>query len=383
MSEPYLPGADTPDILRDRARALLSPALFAHVIGGAGDERTTAANRAGYGRYRLLPRVLVDVSQVDTSVEILGTKFGAPIFTSPTGGISSIHPDGERGVARAAATAGVLFILNAWPGVTTEEVAKAAGPARWQQLYWQGNREIMADLVQRAEGTGYRAMVLTVDTGAFGTRRRKIRHSYRNPDELGITANLVRYTAPEWQGRASISPKDGRRIATQGDDLELTWKNVEWLRSVVKVPLALKGIMAPQDALRAIEIGADAVIVSNHGGRNLDGEPGTIEVLEDVVQAVHGRIPVLIDGGVRRASDIAIALGLGAAAVGLGSPVVFALACGGEEVVTAFLEDLVDDLGRTLRLLGVTSVAGMTRDHVSQLDRYVPDAALAPYLPPP
>jgi isopentenyl diphosphate isomerase/L-lactate dehydrogenase-like FMN-dependent dehydrogenase len=161
----------------------------------------------------------------------------------------------------------------------------------------------------------------------------------------------------------------------------LTWKNVEWLRSLVHVPFVIKGIRTPHDAIRAVEIGADGIVVSNHGGRNLDGEPGTIELLEDVLEAVKGRATVMLDGGVRRASDIATALGLGAAAVGLGSPVVWALASG-EENVTAFLKDLVEDLAITFGMMGVSSVSKLTREHVSRKDEFLPDWALPAFMPP-
>lgn len=381
--EPYRPGVDTVDDLRDRARKVLSPNLFAHVVGGAGDERTTAANQAGYGRFRLIPRVLIDTLEVDTSIEILGTKLVAPIFVCPTGGIHAMHPDGERGVARAAANAGVLFVLAGFPGCTTEEAAAAAGPARWHQLYWQGNREIMADLVQRAEDSKFRAIVLTVDSPQVvkKDRRRALQAGYEDQLELTVTPNLRKYMTPAWEGQFTIGDQ-GRIAAEASDDLTLTWKNMRWLRSIVHVPFGLKGIMSPHDALQAIEIGADAIIVSNHGGRQLDGEPGSIEVLEEIVKVVKGRIPVLVDGGVRRASDIAIALGLGAAAVGIGRPVVWALANGGEASVTAYLEDLVDDLLQTFRLLGVTTVKGLTRDRVSEYGRFVSDSELARYLPP-
>lgn len=380
---PYIPGADTPDDLRERARKLLPSKTFAHIIGGAGDERTTAANQAAFGRYRLLPRVLVDISNVDTSTEILGTKLAAPIFTSPMGGMGKIR-GGERDLARAAAAAGVGFILTAWPGVTTEEVAEAAGPARWQQLYWQGNRAIMADLVSRAEAVGYRAIVLTVDTALIrATRRRWIRETYnKSSEQLEVTPNLRPYTTPEWQERVAFDRR-GHIASEATEEVAISWKNAEWLRSLMHVPFVLKGIMTPEDALRAIEVGANAVMVSNHGGRILDGQPGTLEVLEDIVKAVDGKVPVLVDGGVRRASDIALALALGASAVGIGRPVLWALACGGVDTTTEYLEDLVDDLNRTFGIMGVRTVAEMTRERVSRKDQFLSDAMIAGYIPPP
>ncbi|MDE5458826.1 alpha-hydroxy-acid oxidizing protein [Bradyrhizobium sp. CSA112] len=369
----YIPGGHTADDLRERAGELLPAGVFAHVIGGAGDERTLAANRAGFGRYRLLSRVLVDVAEVDTSVDILGTRLDAPIFTCPTGGVGAVHPESESGIARGAAAAGVGFMLSGLSSVTLEEVAAAAGPARWQQIFWQPSREVMCDLVERGEKADYKAVVLSVDDGDVA-RRRIVRTGYRVPVEDTV-ANLKRYGSTEWQARL----RD--RLHDPGDDVSLSWKNVEWFKSIVRVPLLLKGIMSPLDARRAVDAGVDGIILSNHGGRHLDGLPGTIEVLEEVLNAVGGKIPVLMDGGVRRATDIAVALSLGAAAVGLGSPVVCALACGGAEVVSAYLEDLVTDLRRALGVLGVPNVAGLTRGHVSRIDQYVPDTVLGPFLP--
>ena len=379
-AEPYVPGVTTVDDLWHRARRVLSPGLFAHAVGGAGDERTMAANRAGFGRYRLVPRVLLDADDIDTGVNLLGTRLGAPVFTCPTGGISAMHPDGEPGVARAAAAAGVGFILSGSSGVTLEDVAAEAGPARWHQLYWQGDRAVMADLALRAKQAGYRAVVLTVDSATRPRRPRMVETGFKMPVELGAT-NLQRYATAEWEGKVRFDAR-GRVAKGETDDVTLTWPNVEWLRSVVELPFVLKGIMGPEDAVRSIEAGADAVMISNHGGRYLESEPGTIEVLESVVGAVDGRIPVLVDGGFRKATDVVIALGLGAAAVGIGMPVVLALACGGEDMVEAYLTDLVDDLERALGILGCSSVAALTRDRVSRKDEFLPDPALVPFLPP-
>ena len=380
LADEYIPGADTCDELREMARRVLPPGVFDHTIGGAGEERTMAANRAGFGRYRLLPRVLTDVSSIDASVEVLGTKLSAPIFTSPTGGIGMVHRDGEIGVGRAAEAAGVGFILNAHPSVTIEDAAAAVGPARWHQMYWQGNREIMADLAKRAEDSGYEVIVLTVDNAMRPRRPRMVRSGYKFPAEMSAT-NFQRYTTPEWQDKVQFDDR-GRPVKGSSEDVILTWQNVEWLRSIINVPFVLKGVRSPFDALRAIDVGADGIMISNHGGRNLDGEPGTIELLEDIRRAVGKDFTILIDGGVRRPSDIAIALGLGANAVGIGSPVVWALAVGGEETVTAYLEDLVEDLERTLGLVGVARVSDLTRSHVSIRDAYITDDALARFVPP-
>lgn len=362
----------------------MSTDAFDYVVGGAGEERTLAANRAGFGRYRLLPRVLEDVTHIDTSVEVLGSKLAAPIFTCPTGGLSFVYPDGERCVARAAAAAGLAFVLAAHTGITTEEGGGAAGPERWHQFYWQYNRPVMADLVQRAEDSGFKAIFLTVDNAVIARRPRMMRKG-STVTALGVAessaTNYVRYGLPDWAARGVTLNKLHRPTRGTTADDALTWRNIEWFRSRVHVPFVIKGIRTVHDALHAIEVGADGIVVSNHGGRNLDAEPGTIELLEDIIGAVDGRLTVLIDGGVRRASDIAICLGLGAAAVGLGSPVVWALARG-EDNVTAYLKDLVEDLAITFGMLGVSSVARMTREYVSRKDEFAPDWALPSFLPP-
>jgi isopentenyl diphosphate isomerase/L-lactate dehydrogenase-like FMN-dependent dehydrogenase len=369
--DPFVPGADTSDDLRARAHSILPPDVFTHIIGGAGEERTMAANRAGFGQYRLLPRVLTDVSSIDLGVTVLGSAMSAPVFISPVGGIGLVHPDGEGSVARASATTGLGYVLSSAAGILIEDAAVSAGPNRWYQLYWQRSRAVLADLVRRAEDSGFAAIVLTVDNAVRPKRRRMLRGGYRVPASVD-TVNLARYREPEW----------AERITTDATDMKLVWDNVEWLRSIVHVPFLLKGIMTTHDARRAVEAGADGVFISNHGGRNLDAEPGTIEVLEEIKAEVGDDAAVLLDGGVRSATDITIALGLGADAVGLGSPIVWALACGGEQTVTAYLEDLVQNLILTFGLMGVASVAQLERGHVSGKNQYVPDWALASFLPP-
>jgi isopentenyl diphosphate isomerase/L-lactate dehydrogenase-like FMN-dependent dehydrogenase len=225
--------------------------------------------------------------------------------------------------------------------------------------------------VRRAEDAGYGAIVLTVDNAVRPKRRRMLRGGYSMPTSID-TVNLARYRETEWQ----------QRIASDDNDLKLVWENVAWLRSIINVPFVLKGIMTAPDARRAVEAGADAVFISNHGGRNLDSEPGTIEVLEEIKAEVGDEVAILLDGGVRNATDVAIALGLGADAVGLGSPIVWALACGGEQTVMGFLEDLVQNLNLTFGLMGVSSVGQLGREHVSQKGQYLPDWALTQFLPP-
>lgn len=367
----FIPGGHTIDDLRAHARGILPDNIFRHIIGGAGEERTMASNRAGFGQYRLRPRVLTDVSSIDLSTEVLGVRMSAPVFISPAGGIGMVRENGEATVARVSRDTGLGYCLSSAAGILLEDAAANAGDNRWYQLYWQESRVILADLVGRAEAAGYQAIVLTVDNAVRPKRRRMLLGGYGMPMSSG-TANLARYQEPEWQ----------ERIAADITGMRLVWKNVEWLRSILHVPLILKGILGAADARLAIEVGADAVFISNHGGRNLDAEPGTIEVLEEVKAEVGDAVAVLLDGGVRSATDVAIALGLGADAVGIGSPIVWALAAGGEEALLGYLADISDALKRTFGLMGISRVSQLTREYVSQRGEYVPDWALASFLPP-
>jgi isopentenyl diphosphate isomerase/L-lactate dehydrogenase-like FMN-dependent dehydrogenase len=320
---PYVPGADSADDLRERAARILDSRLFAEVAAALAGDRTLAADRAGFGRYRLRPRVLTDISRIDTTVEILGALLDAPLYTCPFDGVGRIHPDGERAIARAAAETRTLFVLSDRPSDPLEDVVNVAGPARWHELRWRGDDGLFAERSRRTEDAGFRAIVLNLGG-----------HS---------------------------------------------WETIRRLRRSIRVPLVVKGIVSADDAARALTVGAGAVIVSNHTGRELDSRPGAIEVLDDVLEAVAGRVPVLLDGGVRRSSDVAIALGLGAAAVGLGRPLLWALACGGHSTLTAYVQDFVGDVRRTFGMLGVSSVKALTRSHVSLRDQYLTDAAIAAY----
>lgn len=367
----FIPGGHTIDDLRAHARKVLPEKIFTHIIGGAGDERTIAANRAGFGQYRLRPRVLTDVTDIDLSTEVLGSTMSAPVFISPAGGIGLVREDGEATVARIARETGLGYCLSSAAGILIEEAAANAGDNRWYQLYWQPSRAVISDLVARAEAAGYQAIVLTVDNAVRPKRRRMLLGGYSMPTSAS-TANLARYQEADWQ----------ERIAADLTDMKLVWENVEWLRSIVHVPLILKGILGAADARRAVGVGADAVFISNHGGRNLDSEPGTIEVLEEIKAEVGDEVPVLLDGGVRSATDVAIAIGLGASAVGIGSPIVWALAAGGEKALRGYLDDIVTSLRRTFGLMGVSRVAQLTREYVSARGQYVPDWALASFVPP-
>ncbi|MES2171659.1 MAG: alpha-hydroxy acid oxidase, partial [Actinomycetota bacterium] len=236
----FVPGGHTIDDLRAHARDLLPENIFTHIIGGAGEERTMASNRAGFGRYRLRPRVLTDVSDIDLGTEVLGVRMSAPVFISPAGGIGMVRDGGEAMVARVSRDTGLGYCLSSAAGILIEDAAANAGDNRWYQLYWQQSRAILADLVARAETAGYQAIVLTVDNAVRPKRRRMLLGGYSMPASAG-TVNLSRYQEPEWQDR----------IAADVTGMQLVWKNVEWLRSIVHVPLILKGILGAADARAA------------------------------------------------------------------------------------------------------------------------------------
>jgi isopentenyl diphosphate isomerase/L-lactate dehydrogenase-like FMN-dependent dehydrogenase len=332
------------DELEELARLRLTPAVYDYVAGGAGDERTLAANREGFERLRLRPRILTGVSRVSAEATVLGMPLAAPVFVAPMGGPAHdlVHPDGVRAAAGGAADAGVGYMVSA-SSVDTLDLPGGAG--RVCQVYVV-DREATARLIAEAEGLGYGAVCLTADVPVPALRRRNVRHG-------------VARAAP---GRGSVHEGGFANHASYARPA--TWDDVAWLRSLTGLPMLLKGVMTAQDARLAADAGVDGVVVSNHGGRQLDRALGTIEVLPEVVEAVAGRAAVLLDGGVRSSTDVALALALGADAVGIGKAVMWALAAGGRAGVAGFLRSLVTDLVRTLTLLGVGSVAELGRNHV-------------------
>jgi isopentenyl diphosphate isomerase/L-lactate dehydrogenase-like FMN-dependent dehydrogenase len=331
--------------LRDYERAArerVEPAAWAFIAGGAGDERTLRDNVRAFRRRQLRPRVLVDVSETTTVTDVLQARVSMPVLVAPTAAHGLAHPEAERATARAAAAAGTIFCLSTAATATVEEVAQAAPEARrWFQLYWGEDRGRISALLDRVCESAYAALVLTVDLPEFGSRDRERRAGFALPpvpNEPGVS-RLV--------------------------DPRLTWRDLEWLREACPLPLVVKGILTAEDALLAVEHGAAAVVVSNHGGRQLDNVPASLDALPEVVEAVAGRAEVYLDGGVRRGTDVAIALALGARAVLLGRPVLWGLAVAGEQGVRDVLELLRAELGLALKLLGCSSPADVTRAHVT------------------
>lgn len=338
------------------ARAIMDPASFDYVAGGAWDEITLAENEVAWRRRRLRPRVLVDVSTVDPSTTLLGTRSALPLAIAPMAVHGLAHEDAEIATALAAAAAGVPFILSTTASRSIEVVASATpGASRWFQLYAQDDVTISHSLVDRAVAAGYGAIVLTADLPVLGYRERDRRSGFRLPP-LGNFADT-----PATHGDHAADLAADLAVRTTSS---LTWRDIATIRGWSDLPLALKGILTAEDALLAVEHGVDAVVVSNHGARQLDRVPASLDVLAEVVAAVDGRAEVWVDGGVRRGLDLAIALALGARGVLVGRPILWALAAGGQAGVERALAILREEFEITLRLLGTPTPADIGSRHV-------------------
>ncbi|MBV9769245.1 MAG: alpha-hydroxy-acid oxidizing protein [Bryobacterales bacterium] len=316
----------------------ISPAAWARLEGGAADEITLRWNLEAYRHIRLRPRVLVDVSQLDTRVTLFGQELPFPILLSPTGAQGFVHTDGDLGVARGAGAAEAILIISSSASMRVEEVVKAATATVWFQLYIQRDREFTRDLVQRAEAAGCRALCVSVDSPSHGARDREYRFKGQLPDR----------PLPNFQSKDYLDPT-------------VTWKDIDWLQSFAKIPVLLKGIIDPDDADIAVQAGVSGIFVSNHGARNLDTVPATIDALPLVSARVQGRIPILVDGGIRRGTDIVKALALGATAVGIGRPYLHGLGVGGAAGVTRVLQILRREFELAMMLTGRPTIASIDR----------------------
>jgi 4-hydroxymandelate oxidase len=339
------------------ARERMERSAYDYYAGAAGDERTLAANRVAFDEIPLRPRVLVDVSSVDLQTKVLGQPLALPVMLAPTAFNRLADPDGEMAAARAAAACGTVMVASTISTCSLEEIAGQAPGQLWFQLYVYKDRELTRELVARSEAAGYGALVLTVDTPVLGRRFRDVRNAFALPEGLSMrNFDSARSNATRWGAHSSFSA-----YVHDLFDASLSWTAVEWLRSQTRLPLFVKGVLTEEDASLAVHAGVDGIIVSNHGGRQLDGVTPTIRALPEVVDAAAGRVEVLMDGGVRRGTDVLKALAFGARAVLIGRPYLWGLAAAGETGVRGVLDLLRDELRLAMALAGCPAVASIDR----------------------
>ncbi|HTU31518.1 MAG TPA: alpha-hydroxy acid oxidase [Solirubrobacteraceae bacterium] len=363
------------DMQREAQRALPRSVLD-FIEGGAEDEVTIARNRSEFEQLTLIPRVLRDVSAPDLATRILGQPVSLPLLAAPTGLTTMVHPLGEVAVAEAVSRAGTVYLMSGAAGQSPEAVAAATTGARpWFQLYLWRDRGLVRDLLDRADRAGFAALALTVDVPRAGRRERDLRNGFTIPPRITPGTIAQGLARPRWSARFLRSgglglgniDREGTpqpwsvRVNSQTDP-SLTWAELEWLRGEWSGPLLVKGVLHPDDAARAVDCGVDGVIVSNHGGRQLDGASSSIAALPGVVEAIGDRAEVLLDGGVRRGTDIAKALALGARACLVGRPMLYGLAAGGVDGAERVIELLRAELETTMALLGCTSIGELTPD---------------------
>lgn len=336
------------------AKAKMPVMGWEYVSGGAADELTMKWNKEAFQRIRLKPRVLVDVSRLDTRITLFGQEHAFPIILAPTAAQKLTHPEGELATARGASAANTAMVLSSFSNTSLEDVAAVTKKPLWFQLYAQTDHGFTRELVQRAEAGGYRALCLTVDTPITGARNRETR------------ANVKLQSLPNMKGlkgfgNESTVQTGSLDIFSSVLDAALSWKDVEWLRSFAEVPLLVKGVLNPDDADRAVQAGVAGIMVSNHGGRNLDTVPATIDALPQVADKVAGRVPVFVDGGIRRGTDVLKALALGANAVLIGRPYLYGLGAEGEAGVTKVINILQREFAMAMALTGRTTIASIDR----------------------
>ncbi|HZO34303.1 MAG TPA: alpha-hydroxy-acid oxidizing protein [Gaiellaceae bacterium] len=352
----------TADDWERAAAATLDPGPYGYIAGGAGTESTVRANREAFERHRIRPRMLAGNLTRDLSVDVLGLRSPAPFLLAPIGVLSIAHADAEPAVGRASASSGVPFVLSGAATHSLEEVAETGCP-RWYQLYWPNDRELCKSFVARAEAAGYSAIVVTLDTLTLAWRPRDLRAAYL--PFLGGEGCGVYFSDPVFRSRLAKPPEEDLLTAaatmlTHFPNLGLGWDDLDWLRTQTSLPLLVKGVLTADDALLALQHGIDGIIVSNHGGRQVDGAVAALDALVEVRDAAPDAV-VLMDGGIRCAADVMKAVALGADAVLLGRPYVYALAVGGQRGVEELLQNLMAELDLALALTGAASVRDLDR----------------------
>lgn len=366
--------------LRRAARRRAHRMVFDYIDGGADDEVTLARNREAFRDYELMFRVLVGVDEVNTACELLGERLQVPFFCAPSAGNRLFHTDGERAVARAAAAAGTIYSLSTLSTVSIEEIARLTSGPKWFQLYVWKDRALVREMLQRAHAAGYRALILTVDFPVTGMRERDPRNGFTIPPSYGVRQVWHALRSPAWTWDyltgepiryANLSTETPATSLSQFTAEQLhpgfTWRDAEWLLGEWKGPAVIKGVVRADDARRAASLGFRGVMVSNHGGRQLDSSPAPIDALEPIVQAVGGDAEVILDGGVRRGTDVLKALALGARAVSFARPYLYGLAAGGEAGVARALDLLTQAVRRDMALAGVRSLSEIDRSLVRRV----------------
>ncbi len=370
------------DDFRVLAKKRLPRMVYDYLDGGADDEVTLGRNQSSFSNIQLMPRALRDVSNIDLSTTVLGQQVDIPVLLSPTGQTRMFHHSGESAVARAAAKAGTIYSLSSVSSTSIEDTAAASDGRKWFQIYVWRDREVIKEFMDRCRESGYNALCLTVDLPVHGNRERDLRNQLTFPAAVApkVVADVLSH--PRWLYNYLTHPKieianvKGSRNASVPKEVTLldyvskqldssvNWDDAAWMIEQWDGPFIIKGIVNPEDAKRAVEIGARAIIVSNHGGRQLDFMPPTIEVLPQIVKAVAGRAEILLDSGVRRGTDVIKALALGATAVMIGRPYLYALAAGGEAGVDRMFELLRAELMRDMAMLGCTKISDLTPEYI-------------------
>jgi L-lactate dehydrogenase (cytochrome) len=351
------------------AEAKIDPGAFDYIAGGAGGEATVRANVEAFERRKLRPRMLAGNTVRDVSVDVLGTHSPSPFFLAPVGVLTIAHPEGEVAAARAAAATGTPYVLSSAASSSIEQIAEAMGDAtRWFQLYWVNDRDIAASFVARAQAARYSAIVVTLDTSVLGWRPRDLRNAYLPFLRGEGCANF--FTDPAFLAKLDKTPEEDPLTAaatmlTTFPNLGLTWSDLDWLREHVSVPLLVKGVLTAEDAQLARAHGVDGILVSNHGGRQVDGSVAALDALVEIRDAVGPDYPLLLDGGIRRGADVVKAMALGADAVLIGRLYAYGLAVGGADGVEAVIRQLLAEVDLTLALCGGTAIADLDRSLVA------------------
>ena len=361
--------------LRLIARDRLPRGIFDYIDGGAEDELTMARNSSDFAEYEFVPRILRNVANINTSTSLLGRELETPIIFSPTGFTRIAHSQGELSVARVAAKYQSPYCLSTLSTRSIEEVAQVSNGPKWFQVYVWRDREMLKDMLSRAEQCGYEAIMLTVDTAVLGRRERDVRRGFTLPPTLGPGTIIDGITHPSWTWdfirhdpitfsniKASSDNKNGTAVTlsafiSEQFDQSLSWDDIEWFRAHWKGHIILKGVQSVADATEAVAHGIDAIAVSNHGGRQLDRSPSPISLIAPIADAISGAVPIICDGGIRRGADIVTALSLGASACSMGRSYLYGLGAAGEQGVERAYEMLVDEMRRTMALCGVRTIA--------------------------